>query len=202
MTARCALMALFAAGALGCTAGMPAVASPASGSFVTHGDAGSELSSRGHGFVGTADLGFEATGCCGGALYVSDTNYAGAEAKHKNAGDVLDGGLELSVVVPRIVNDRLRLRVRAGKSGTPPSKLTLGRSGYSTSSVVLFRLTPPEAPALNAFSPSVDLFAGMATTWLDKERTTYGVDDSSGNLSRVMFLFGVRLGVGYGVDLR
>ena len=111
----------------------------------------------------------------------------------------------MNAVVPRVLNERFRLRLRVGKSGTPPTRSSLGRSGYSTSGVLLFRVTPPAPPAVNGFKSSIDFFLGVSTLMLGRDRRSYGAIEGESpaekGYSHASFLIGLRIGAGYGIDL-
>lgn len=189
--------------AVGC-ASLP-IKPPAPATFGVHADAAGAYAfpQPRPGFIGAADAGFEMTHCCGLGMYMSFANFAvnGEDMDHERwarpATRILDGGVELGVITPW-PDHRLRLRLRAGKAGTPPNRVTLGRSGYSAHAAALFRLWNPATPEVGQEAANVDLFAGYSGWGLGAERTSGGAMGDSQPVNAV--LVGVRLGVDYGVD--
>jgi hypothetical protein len=168
----------------------------------------------GVGVATSADIGFEATGCCGAGLYVAGTKHAEDDAEEARVDDtkhgdddaddprvdeILEGGIELGVVPP-IWDQRLRLRLRGGKAGTPPKSPSVGRSGFTGSAALLFRLWSVPPPAVDEAAPTVDLFVGFSAWSFGRERTSAGPMGDSEQVNAA--LFGVRIGGEYGVDFR
>lgn len=166
---------------------------------------------------GSADIGFESTGCCSLGFYVAVTQDADSEAveaanentrestqKPDSADDpakslnALEGGLELGVVIPAW-NDRLRIRGRAGKAGTTPRTVSLGREGVSTSLAVLMRVWDLPAPETNSFKADVDVMVGVSVLSLQREATSAG--GMGKPYSDAALMLGVRIGTDYGIDL-
>ncbi|HEX6276810.1 MAG TPA: hypothetical protein VFZ53_27410 [Polyangiaceae bacterium] len=179
---------------------------PASGRFTLHADAAAlteSLEFRDVGFRGTADVGFEATGCCGLALYAAHTSRTSPEAESESAETLLDGGLELSLA-PRIpsIEDRLRMRVRGGKAGTPPSQASAGRSGFAASAGLLVRLVDVHGPAVNRAAPAIDVLVDFYGWSLDREQTSAGTRESSDSAMGGSLVLGLRVGLDYGVELK
>jgi hypothetical protein len=150
-----------------------------------------------------ADVGFEAAGCCGLGLYAAQTSRTTGQAKHDNAETVIDGGLELNLA-PRIgsLQDRLRMRLRAGKAGTPPYLESAGRSGFSASAGLIFRLWDTDPPPVNYASPDIDVLLEYYGWSLGKEQTSAGPREEGNKLSDGAILLGFRLGLDYGVELK
>jgi hypothetical protein len=177
---------------------------PASGRFVAHVDpaAHAELAG-GLGFRLAADVGFEATGCCGLALYAGHTSRASDLAKEERATEVLDGGLEVNLA-PRIaiIDDRLRFRVRGGKAGTPPYQASGARAGFAASAGVLVRLSDVQPPDVGHAAPAIDLLAEFNGWSLGREQTSAGPRQGSEGSVVAAIVFGVRVGLEYGIDLK
>jgi len=169
---------------------------------------------------GGADIGLDVTGCCSAGIYVSASSLgskrakdaaavpsvsasSGAESDETSSSDrsaleVLDGGAEVGVVIPGLEN-RFRLRARAGLSGTAPRAPSAGRSGFSTSVVLVTRLWKATPPAPNRFSPDIDLLLGYSVLSLGRERTSAG--QIGGRFTDQAFMLGFRLGTDFGLAL-
>ena len=203
--------------ASGCGPTMPKPAA-APAAFVLQADA-SGLSGPGYG--AGASIGFEATDCCSMGTYASfwklsdeaalepEPDRAVAddvvretsdeETPQNNIERILDGGLELGAVSP-ILTDQLRLRIRAGLAGTPPTTLSLGRTGFAGSVALIYRLTDAKPPQAGDAAPVFDLLAGLQVWSFESERTSAGSDDTSAG--GVAGMVGVRIGAAYGIDLQ
>ena len=153
----------------------------------------------GFGWSGTADLGFEFPGCCSVGFYAGYTILGDDGAKKAWADTIVDIGPELGIVLP-VWDHRLRLRLRAGKAlaAAPPR---LGRDGFSGSGAFLVRVSGVRAPAVNEGAAQVDLFLGSAGWWVGPEQSPAGPLGES-FAQAAMFVFGVRLGAGDGVDFQ
>jgi hypothetical protein len=186
--------------ASGCGAAMHASSAPAT--IALHAD-GDWLTRSG--YAAGASVGFEATGCCSVGTYATywkllGTGVLSAKGDRDNTVNrILDGGIELGAVSPWLT-DRLRLRVRAGMTGTPPRTASLGRQGFSGSLSALFRLSDPAPPAVGQAAPEIDLVLGYAIWGLEGERTSAGSDDSSRSGGSLML--GLRVGASHGLDLQ
>jgi hypothetical protein len=169
---------------------------------------------------GGADIGLDVTGCCSAGIYVSASSLSNKRAKEaaavpsvtaaneagsdatpnsdRSALEVLDGGAEVGVVIPGLEN-RFRLRARAGLSGTAPRAPSSGRSGFSTSVVLVTRLWKATPPAPNQFSPDIDLLFGYSVLSLGRERTSAG--QIGERFPDRAFMLGLRLGTDFGLAL-
>lgn len=216
MSSRFAVTLVLALAAAGCHASVsPPPPSPAGSTLALHAEGG--VLAHHPGYAGAADFGFEVSGCCGAAVYVAGTRLKGNDEPRKfewdkgfdrddpndaRVNEILEGGIELDGVVPdfgaRELENRLRLRVRAGKAGTPPDRPELGRTGYSLSTVLLVRAFGATRPGVNDALPTLDAFAGYSRWNLGPERTSAGDLQYGWNGGAVVF--GLRVGVDYGVD--
>jgi len=164
---------------------------------------------------GSVDVGFESTGCCAIGLFAGASELSNKNAKdaaNETAPDAtgadkpsnlqaIEGGLELGVTVPLqgYLKDRLRLRGRAGKAGTPPGRTSFGRAGFSGSLALIVRTWDIEAPATNAFSPKIDLLIGYSVLSLQRESTSAG--DMKTPYADKSLMLGIRIGADHGLDL-
>lgn len=140
----------------------------------------------------SADVGFEATGCCGMGVYAARTGLGGTLAHENRASQILEGGLEFSAMF----SDWVRLRLRAGRAGTPPQLPLYGRKG-ETGSVALLARLPHPPPAIGEPAIAWDLFLGLSAWRFGRERTAGGPFD--GSYTTGALLFGLRVGSEYGV---
>jgi hypothetical protein len=161
------------------------------------------------GFIGAADVALGHTGCCDAGIYVAAASLDNGYARAHRTTEVLQGGLQLGVALP-VWEDRFRLRARIGKAGTPPAPPLFGRSGFSTSAVVLFRVWDIEPPQTNEFKPNIDLMLGLTTLSMQAENSSAGsLRDLGENdlikapnaASAAALLLGIRIGTDYGIDL-
>lgn len=197
---------------LGGCGGVPAYSPPPNSAkmvFAVHAEGTTELAANPK-VSGGVDVDVERVGCCSLGLYFSAAQLSNAKAKEAanvpelsepnddRSLEVLDGGLELGVVLPALEN-RFRLRARAGASGTAPRTPALGRSGISTSLMAIARLWRAAPPAPNHFSPDIDLLLGYSALSLGRENTSAGFVDE--RYSHHAFVVGLRLGADYGLDL-
>jgi len=199
---------LVALAAAGCATTPAPVPPQAPGTLTLHADAGFWAQKDEIGPQVSADIGFEKPGCCGAALYlgmasdVPEVDRQSAEGEVPN-GSILEGGLEVGVVL--LEAQGLRLRARVGKAGTTPKAPLGGRSGLATSAAVLYRLADLGVPAVNvgipavnASSPSLDLFVGGAHWTLGSQSSPAGshLDDRM----HTSVIVGLRVGAAHGVD--
>ncbi len=171
------------------------------------------------GYSGGASLGFEAADCCSMGTYLTYSRLSGDHGLPVHDNDskapkhdpypsvdrILSSGLQLGAVVPvprkwSRLKDHLRLEVRAGLAGTPPTSVTLGRHGFAGSAALLCRLTDGSASRVGEAQPDLDLVVGYSVWTLGSESTAAGANDT--NASGASLLVGLRLGAGYGIDLR
>jgi hypothetical protein len=188
-----------------CSEGTPAprapAGPPASGKFAVHAEVGGLAEpASGVGVRTAADVGFENTGCCGVGLYAGHTSRVGSSSRTEKARELLDGGLELTIVLPAL-QDRFRLRMRGGKSGTLPRTPSFGRSGFSASAGLQLRLWNIRRPAVGEGVGDFDLMVDYYGWTLGRERTTAGPRRGQEAISGGAIVFGLRLGVDYGIQL-
>jgi hypothetical protein len=161
-----------------------------------------------HGSMGSADIGFGRAGCCDVGVYVADARLSGAKARDARVTEILQGGFQLGVTLP-LWQQRLRLRGRFGRSGSPPESPLLGRSGFGTSAALTLRLWDVNAPDVNQFKPNVDLLLGWSTLALGNETASSGsLHDPVQNLIQAplpltinALMLGLRVGADFGLDL-
>lgn len=157
------------------------------------------------GFTGSLDVAAASAGCCDLGAFVAATSQE--DPQTARIGQVLHGGAQVGVVLP-FLQDRLRVRARIGKAGTPPKSPLFGRSGISTSTALAFRLFDPSPPLVDEMKPNVDLLLGLSTLSLNSERSSAGslkepgpgVTDF-GSVDVTSFIIGIRIGAEYGLDL-
>ena len=182
---------------------------PAPATLAMHGEA-SGLRGNDWGTSAGADVGFQAGNCCGAGAFITRTGWQSESdgkptgAKNYNATEILEGGVEIMAVIPGVLANRFRLRIRGAKIGTPPSAPRFGRTGYSGSFALLFRLTRPELPTTGSAAPAVDVFAGGGIWGLGHEQSSAGSLNGQydGPFRTAAVLLGLRLGVDYGIDLK
>lgn len=170
------------------------------------GDAGLLARKLNLGYAAGASVGFEASGCCSIAAYGAYTKLttearlrAGEPGNEKYVDRILEGGVEVGAVAPWL-QDHLRLRLRAGMAGTPPTTTTLGRRGFAGSLAVLYRLSSAMPPEVGEAAPELDAFLGGVVWMLESERDSAGEDDTAPSGGALML--GIRIGAGYGIDLQ
>jgi len=194
--------------ASGCSVMPPVAAAPDQFQMHMEGALQPGLQPRASGFHGAADVALASAGCCDAGVYVAASSFGGKDARDYAFTQVLQGGLQLGVTLP-VWEERLRLRARIGKAGTPPEPPRFGRSGFGTSAVVLVRVWDIEAPLRNQFKPNVDLMVGFSSLSLQSENSSAGSlrDAPDSLISRPnavnvsALLLGIRIGADYGLDL-
>jgi len=151
------------------------------------------------GYAASGAVGFEASGCCGAAAYLGYWKLDPASVDADGADQILHGGIELEGVMPGA--QQFRLRLRAGKAGTPPSTSELGREGFAGSAAIVYRVTDPVPPRSTEAALAFDLFVGYAVWGLGPERTSAGENDEDKDNGGA-FMLGFSLGANYGLDLK
>jgi hypothetical protein len=149
-----------------------------------------------------ATIGLQLSDCCWIAGYA---NYTSLFKKGRIPADngrwidaIVDGGLDFGVFDPWL--HRFSLSFRGGVAGTAPVDQNSGRRGLAAAAAFRFRIIGDARLQANAFEPILEANIGFAYWSVQEQETTYGIGDKTAR--GCALLLGLRLGTGYGLDLR